>query len=263
MATITIKNEVDLEEPTCIEGLPGVGLVGKIAADHVIDTFDMTYHAAVQCSGLPPVAIYHGEESELKPPVRLYADAERDLVVLHSEVPIAAESRGEFADCVIEWIEANDITPVFLSGLPQQSQGQGQGSADGTEQTEIGGQRSPEVFGVATGDGNAHLDAAGIVPPKQSGVMSGPTGALLHEALDRGLTSIGLVVQANPQFPDPKASKALLDHGIAPITDIDIDTSPLIEQAEEIQTARQRLATQMRQANAEESSQAQPLRGFQ
>lgn len=262
MATITIKNEVDLEEPTCIEGLPGVGLVGKIAADHIIDSFDMTYHAAVQCSGLPPVAIYHGEESELKPPVRLYADAERDLVVLHSEVPIAAESRGEFADCVIEWIASNNVTPVFLSGLPQQDQEQGQGQADGSEQTEIGGQRSPELFGVATGDGNAHLDTAGIVPPKQSGVMSGPTGALLHEALDRDLTSVGLIVQANPQFPDPEASKALLDHGVSPITGIDIDTSALSEQAEEIQTARQQLATQMQQANTEESSQATSLRGF-
>ncbi|UPM44019.1 proteasome assembly chaperone family protein [Halocatena salina] len=260
MATITIENEVDLEEPTCIEGLPGVGLVGKIAADHIIDTFDMTYHAAVQCSGLPPVAIYHDEDSELKPPVRLYADAERDLLVLHSEVPIAAESREAFANCVVGWLESNDVTPLFLSGLPKQGQGQ---TDDEEQRTKIGGEHSPELFGVATGDGTDHLDAAGIVPPKQSGAMSGPTGALLHEALDRGLTSVGLVVESNPQFPDPNASKALLDHGIAPITGLDIDTSPLTEQAEEIQTARQRLATQMQQAKTEESSQATPLRGFQ
>lgn len=262
MATINVQNEVDLDEPTCIEGLPGVGLVGKIAADHIIDTFDMTYYAAVRCSGLPPVAIYHGEESELKPPVRLYADAEHDLLVLHSDIPITEESREAFAGCIVEWCAVNDVTPVFLSGLPhEQSQQQ---ANDGSE-TSVGGsgRRSPELFGVATGDGNAHLDAAGIVPPKQSGVMSGPTGALLHEALDRNLTSVGLVVEASPQFPDPEASKVLLDHGISPITGIDIDTAPLREQAEEIQTARQRLAKQMQQAKTEESSQAKPLPGFQ
>lgn len=270
MATIDVQNEIDLDEPTCIEGLPGVGLVGKIAADHIIDTFDMTYYAAIRCSGLPPVAIYHNEESELKPPVRLYADAERDLMVLHSDIPIAAESREAFAECVIEWGASNDVTPVFLSGLPQE-QGQEQ-AADASESgLGIGGggsgdgsrERSPELFGVATGDGNAHLDRAGIVPPKQSGAMSGPTGALLHEALNRDLTSVGLVVEAHPQFPDPKASKVLLDHGISPITGIDIDTAELVDQAEEIQTARQRLAKQMQQAKTEESSQATPLRGFQ
>lgn len=273
MATITIKNEIDLETPMCIEGLPGVGLVGKIAADHLINTFDMTYYAAVQCSGLPPVTVYHGEDSELKPPVRLYADAERDLLVLHSEIPIAAESREAFADCIVEWSASNDVTPLFLSGLPKeqgQEQGkkQGQGQAQGQAQaeevgTEIGGQRSPELFGVSTGDGNSYLDDAGIVPPKQGGLMQGPTGALLHEALDQDLTSVGLVVQAHPKFPDPKASKTLLDYGIAPITGLDIDTTPLVEQAEEIQTARQQLATQMQQVKTGESSQAKRLRGFQ
>lgn len=246
MATINIKHDIDLDAPTCIEGLPGVGLVGKIAADHIIDTFDMTYYGAVRCSGLPPVAIYHDEESTLKPPVRLYADAERDLLVLHSDIPIAAESREAFAGCVVEWSAANDVMPVFLSGLPQ----------DGRES-------NPGLFGVATGAGTDHLDAAGINSPNQNGVMSGPTGALLHEALDRGLTSVGLVVEANPQFPDPEASKALLDHAISPITGLDIDTESLIEQAEEIRKARERLAKRMQQAEVGESSQAQPLRGFQ
>lgn len=261
MATIDIKAEVDLDAPTCIEGLPGIGLVGKIAGDHIIDTFDMTYYAAVRCSGLPPVAIYHDEEPELKPPVRLYADAERDLLVLHSDIPIAADSREAFAGCVVEWCVTNDVTPVFLSGLPQERKLEQVGSNDDNPETRE--QDGPKLFGVATGDGNAHLTDAGIDPPNQSGAMSGPTGALLHEALDRGLTSVGLVVEANPQFPDPEASKALLDHAIVPITGLSIDTESLIEQAEEIRMARERLAKRMQQAEAGESSQAQPLRGFQ
>ncbi|WP_248908569.1 proteasome assembly chaperone family protein [Halocatena marina] len=253
MASIKLQTDIDLDDPMLIEGLPGVGLVGKIATDHLIDTFDMTYYASVQCGGLPSVAVYRGDDSVLRPPVRLYADAERDLLVLHSDVPISSDSTETFASCIVDWIAANGITPLFLSGLPEQ------GVADG----EIGTENSPELFGVATGDGISHLDREGIVPPRQSGLVSGPTGALLHEAIGANLTGVGLIVEANPQFPDPKASRVLLEHGISPIADIDIDTTSLIEQAEEIREARERFAKRMQQAQTEESSQAQPLRGFQ
>lgn len=260
MASIEIQNDVALDDPMLIEGLPGVGLVGKIAADHLIDTFDMTCYGTVQCKGLPPVAVYQGEDSTLRPPVRLYADAEHDLLILHSDVPIASESTETFADCVVDWIAENGITPLFLSGLPKEqgAGGDGDPSGDGTSGGEL-----PELFGVATGEGITHLDREGIVPPRQSGLVSGPTGALLHKAIGMDLTSVGLIVEANPQFPDPEASRILLEHGISPIADIDIDTDSLVEQTEDIQEAREQLAQRMQQADTDESTQAQPLRGFQ
>lgn len=246
MPSIDIQSDIALDSPTLIEGLPGVGLVGKIVADHLIETFDMTYYAAVRCDGLPPVAVYHGEESTLKPPVRLYADAERDVIVLNSDVPISSQSSEAFASCITGWIAENDVLALFLSGLPKEREG-----------------KPPELFGIATGGGIEYLDREGIVPPRESGLVSGPTGALLHNAVEMDLTSVGLIVEADPQFPDPEASQTLLEHGIAPLADIEIDTESLVEQAEEIRDARERLAKQMQQAETGESSQAQPLRGFQ
>ncbi|MFH0986426.1 MAG: PAC2 family protein, partial [Candidatus Micrarchaeota archaeon] len=35
-AEIYVKQEVDLHEPVLIEGLPGLGLVGKLAAEHLV-----------------------------------------------------------------------------------------------------------------------------------------------------------------------------------------------------------------------------------
>lgn len=46
-------NETELEQPTLIKGLSGVGLVGKIPADHQVTTFDMPYYASVRCEGIP------------------------------------------------------------------------------------------------------------------------------------------------------------------------------------------------------------------
>jgi uncharacterized protein len=239
-----VAEDMSLDAPTLVEGLPGVGLVGKIVADHLVNTFEMDYYAGVHCEGVPQVAVYRGERSELRPPIRLHADEERNLVVLQSDVPVSPTEASEFAACITGWLESNDITPVYLSGLPDQSDG------------------VPELYGVSTGEGNRLLDDAGIVPPAEGGLVSGPTGALLYRAGRNDLDSVGLIAESNPQFPDPEAARAILEHGIEPITGIDIDTDDLVEQAEEIQEAREQLAQQMQQAD-DESSEAEPIRMFQ
>ena len=246
MPRIQIVDEsIDLDDPTLVEGLPGAGLVGKIAADHLIAEYEMTYYGALHCGGLPRVAVYEGESSRLRPPVRLYADEATDLVVLQSDVPVSPKQATEFANCVTNWIDSNGVFPLYLSGLAEEKEG------------------TPELYGVATGEAESVLDDTGIVPPRDGGLISGPTGALLHRAVETGIDSIGLIVQTDPQFPDPEASRAILEHGIGPIAGIDIDTDRLVEQAGEIQEAREQLAKRLQDVDQDESTQAQPIRGFQ
>lgn len=246
MAQITVRDEsLSLDEPVLVEGLPGVGLVGKLAADHLVESFDMEYYAACYCEGLPRVAVYDAEDTHARPPVRLYADAERDLLVLQSDVPVSPADASEFAGCVTGWLATNDALPVYLSGIPVE------------EKTGVG-----ELYGVATGGAADLLDEHGIVPPAQAGVVQGPTGALVHEAERTDLDSLALVTESMSSFPDPEAAKVVLDHGIGPVAGIDVDTDELVEHAEEIQEARERLAQQMQQAG-EESSRAQPRGMFQ
>lgn len=246
MAHVSIAADLDLDAPTLVEGLPGVGLVGKIAADHLVSTYEMTYYGAIHCDGLPEVATYRGESSALRPPVRLYGDEERNLLVLQSDVPVSPQSADDFASCLTDWLADRDVTPLYISGLPNEKD-----------------EEPPELYGVATGNGEDLLDDGGIVPPRESGLVSGPTGALLYEAGTRDLTSVGLIVEASPQFPDPEAARAVLRHGITPLTDLEVDTEKLVEQAEEIRNARERLAQRMQQTESDESSQARPLRMFQ
>jgi uncharacterized protein len=246
MAHVAVREEMALDSPTLVEGLPGVGLVGKIAADHLVEAFEMTHYADLRCPGLPRVAVYRGEQGRVQAPVRLYADESRDLLVLQSDVPVSPNTAEEFAGCVTGWIADNDATPVYLSGLSAKKD-----------------DSPPELFGISTGDGDALLDEHGIVPPRETGLVGGPTGALLHEAEVSGLTGVGLVVEADQQFPDPEAARVLLEHGIGPVAGVDVETETLVEQAEEIRKARERLARRMQQADIDESTQAQTLRGFQ
>ena len=244
MAHIEEHAEIDLDSPVLVEGLPGVGLVGKIAADHLVESLEMEYYASCHCDGIPRVAVYEEGDAEIRPPVRIYADEARDLLVLQSDVPVSPQAAPEFASCVTGWFASNDVLPVCLSGLPEEKS------------------EPPEMYGIGTGGAGALLADHDIARPSEHGMVSGPTGALLAEAGEQGLDSLGLVVQANAQFPDPEAARILLVEGVEPISGIDVETEKLVEQAEEIAEARKRLAKQMQQAQ-EESSQAKPLGMYQ
>ena len=44
---ITVLEDVELNNPVFIEALPGIGHVGKLAADHMIDEFNATKFAEI------------------------------------------------------------------------------------------------------------------------------------------------------------------------------------------------------------------------
>ena len=244
MAHVEIhRDDIELDAPTLVEGLPGVGLVGKLAADHLVDAYGMVHYGTARCDGLPEIGVYQEGDPTVRGPVRIYADAERDLLVLKSDAPVSAQAAESFAGCLVDWFGREDVTPVFLSGMPAERDG------------------PPSLYGVATGDGAAVLSDAGIAAPSESGALTGPTGALVHEAQRVGLTSVGLVVEADPQFPDPEAAGALLEGGVGPLVGIDVDTDELIQKAEEVGQAKAQLAQRMQQGG-EESTSARPL-GFQ
>ncbi len=246
MARIAVHDEsASFDEPFLVEGLPGLGLVGKIATDHVIQELEMTHYASVHCDGLPRIGVYHHDDDTLKPPVRLYAAPDRDLLALQSEVPVSSDSAPQFAVCVTSWLEEAGVTPIYLSGRPADKDA------------------FPELYGVSTGDGRRHLDDAGLVPPRETGFISGPTGALLNRAAEVGFDSVGLIVESNPQLPDPEAARALIENGITPITDVEVDVESLTEQAEQIGEQREQFAQRMQQAEDDESTQARPLGMYQ
>jgi uncharacterized protein len=240
-------DDVALDSPTLVEGFPGVGLVGKIIVDHLIETLEMEHYANVHCEGIPPVATYQSDSNELVTPVRLYVDSDRGLLALQSDVPINPKAASAFADCVTGWFAEEDVLPVYVSGLPRQRDDQAE---------------EPALYGVGAGDGPARLEDVGIDTPTEMGMISGPTGALLSHALDNDTTAVGLVVESDPQFPDPDAAKAVIESGIEPLADVEIPTADLVEKAKEIEQARQKLLSQMQQAS-EESSRAEPIRMYQ
>ncbi|ELY63893.1 hypothetical protein C489_17637 [Natrinema versiforme JCM 10478] len=247
MAAIRLQGpDADLENPTLVEGFPGVGLVGKIATDHLVEQLDMRYYASVHCEGLPRIGVYRGGDRTARPPVRLYVSEEHDLIALQSDAPIASQAVESVADCLTGWIVEQDATPIYLSGLPAERD-----------------EDRPDIYGIATGDGGEALEGTDIPVPPEDGVITGPTGALINRAAQEGHGSLGLVVECDHQFPDPESASVLLEDGIGPVTDLTVDVAKLVDRAEEIRAKREQLAQQMQAIGQDESSQAQPLRMYQ
>lgn len=251
MAHVTVETPaVDLDEPMLLDGLPGMGLVGKLVADHVVAEFDMTYYGGVHCEGVPPVAAYRPEESSVRPALQLYADPERDVVALVSDVPVSPEDAPEFAACITEWLDANDITPVYLSGV--------NGSATTAEDRDG---RPAELYGLSTGDGDALLDEAGIVPPRYAGIVTGPTGALLERAAEVELTGVGFLVESDDEFPDLDAARRVLDNGVSPLLNVDVDTDAFDDRSVEMTPITEAYLDQLREST-DGTTRAQPTPMF-
>jgi len=246
MAGIQIHTELDLQSPTLVEGLPGVGLVGKIATDHLVETLEMEHYANVSCEGLPKLGVYAEGEREVQPPVRLYADEANDLLALQSDVPVSPQAAPAFADCVTGWLAAEDVTPIYVSGLGAENRA-----------------TPPAMFGVSTGGAGDRLDELDLATPNERGAISGPTGALVAAAAERNLPGLGLVVETNPKFPDPEAARVLIEDGIGPLAGVEVDVEALVEQAEDVQAQREQLAKKLQEAEGDASSEAKPLRMYQ
>jgi uncharacterized protein len=143
------------------------------------------------------------------------------------------------------WFLDNEVEPVYLSGLPVEEKS-----------------TPPSLYGLGVGDGLDRLAATDAEDPPEAGLVSGPTGALMSHALEHDLPATGLVVETDPQFPDPEAARRIIVDGVAPITGLDVPTDELVDRAEEIRDARERLARRMREGD-EESTRARPLRMYQ
>ena len=245
MTTIAVQEDVAVTEPSLVEGFPGVGLVGKIAADHLVQEFDMTHHANVHCDSLPKVAVYREGDTELQPPVRIYADPDRDLLVLQSDVPVGPDAASELATCLAGWYDDYSTTPIYLSGIPEEKD-----------------ESPPTLYGLGVGAGIGAVSDAGIDAPSEAGVVSGPTGVLLSDAVEADRTAVALVVESDPRFPDPEAARVLIKKGIEPLADLDVPIDHLVERAEQIRDAKERLAKRMQNAG-DESTQARPIGMYQ
>ena len=213
----------------------------------------MEYYAGVYCEEVPRVAAYRSVEPAVRPGIQLYADADRDLLVLASDIPVSTSSAREFAGCFTDWLRDRGVTPIYISGLSTDVTGGPSDDGDGQ------GRRA--LYGLSTGDGDRLLDAADVDAPAQAGIVTGPTGALLNRTADEGMDGVGLLAETDGSLPDYDAAQVVLERGVEPIAEVDVDTEAFSADAHELSSVAQSALGQL-DGDDNGNSRAQPTPTF-
>ena len=200
---VVYKEAPELKAPVLIEGLPGVGNVGKLAAEHLVDQLKAVKFIEMYSKHFPPqilvndsgtIRLVSNEFFYIKRP-----DAENDIVVLVGDYQgLTPDGQYELSDRILKVAKDLGVKMIFTLG------GYGLGKMI----------EKPRVLGAATDETLVEeMKAVGVTFSKGepgSGIV-GASGLLLGLGALQGMKAVCLMGETSGYFVDPKAAQALLE----------------------------------------------------
>lgn len=212
---IVETESIVLENPIAIEGLPDVGLVGVIAATHLVEELKLKEVAHIESRLFPPVMVLH--KGVLSDPVKIFGD--RRLLIVTSEVAIPPQSIYMLTSTLAEWFKEKSVQlSVSISGFPVQNR------------IEID---HPSTYGIGNSPKAVEVLREGGVEVMEEGFAAGIYALLLKECAKRGITSIALLTQSFLNYPDPGAAASAIT-SLNRLLKMNVNVQPLTEKADEI-----------------------------
>jgi uncharacterized protein len=203
--------------PTFILGFAGVGMIGTILCNELIEQLEMKQIGYVLSEDLPPITLFY--DGILKHPFRLYFQEKYNLLVSICEVPFVPGTYTDLARTLMSWALKSGIKDVVCV----------QGMADRNVFIREG------PYPVFAAGEAGHLDKIiknGVEKPPK-GLIMGVEAAILNECLNDKLNGAVFLTTANPQIPAPEGAAAILEK-LSVIYGFPIKTDKLLEQGTEI-----------------------------
>lgn len=246
-----------LKNPVFIEGLPGVGNVGRIAAGYLVEELKAIKFAELYSSHFMPfvllqkgstVHILKNEFYYWKPKRR--KRGQRDLVILIGDSQsIDPEGHYEIVEEILNYVRKFGVKEMFtLAGL---------GVGEKKDSPEIiGAVNSPELvkkyskYGIKFDTGD------------KVGTIVGAAGLLLGLGSIFGIKGICLLGETSgaPLIPDPKSAEAVLNT-LTKILNIKVDTSKIQKKVKEMEDFIKRVEKMQRQALMQMMKESMPRPG--
>jgi len=203
---------------TLVEAFPGIGLVGTIAANHIVDKLKMDQIGYIKSPKFPAVTSIH----DYKPmhPARIYKSDSHKLIVLFSEFVIPLTAVYELAEEILRWSTLKGIDRIISLG--------GIVIKEGSEEKKI--------YAISTTDETKRILEKNKINVIKEGATTGVSGVLLAKCAIRKIDSFSLLVETQPEYIDPDAAALLLEK-LQVILDIKIDTKELVEEAHKIEAS--------------------------
>ena len=215
-------NSPKLKNPILIEGLPGVGNVGKIAVDFLIDKFEPTPVCEIYSTSFPHSVFVNDSNLVEMPVVKIYSAKvdNQDLLLLAGDVqPVDEEASYQFSNLIVEKIkELGCKEMITLGGIGTMSE-----------------PKNPKIYGAATSKeikAEFSKRSEGIIFNKtKADAIVGATGLLLGIGKLNDIEGVGLIVETfGHQFHiGLKEAKELLKV-LKDLLGLDIDLKELDEE---------------------------------
>ncbi len=214
----------DLDDPAFVEGLPGVGHVGKLAAEHLVEEFDGELVRRVYTREFPPqVTIDDDGVAELVHAEFHAVDADgTDLLVLTGDHQ-AQSNEGHYTltDTFLDVAEEFGVSRAYaLGGVP---------TGELIDE--------PAVLGAVTdADAKSDLEDAGVEfrEDEPAGGIVGVSGLILGLGGRRGIEAACLMGETSGYLVDPKSAQAVLEV-LQSALGFEVPFEPLEERAEEME----------------------------
>ncbi|MCX8175376.1 MAG: proteasome assembly chaperone family protein [Candidatus Micrarchaeota archaeon] len=219
--TVIVELEkVRLKNPILIEGLPGIGLVGKIAADHLIAELKAKKIAELYSPHFPHQVLMQKNGVMRMIKNRFYAvrGKKQDLLVLVGDVQaVTSEGQYEITGKILDYAQKKGAKFIITLG------GYGTGKV----------QEKPRVFGIAS-----HKELVephkkyGIIFGESKGSIIGAAGLLLGLGKIRNMRGICLMGETHGSFVDPRSAQQVLEV-LCRMLEIKVDVRKLDARAKE------------------------------
>jgi len=198
---VRISKATPRKKLVLLQGVPGLGLVGKIAVQYLIDQFSPPLVARIYSDYLPlpdgsaGVRVADGDVSPATYDLYLLStdSAEADFLLLTSEVQPIPWGQYSVGERVLDFAEELGVSEVLTFG----------GYVPGSAEVE-------GIFACSNDEGLwKRLEECGV-NRLQGGFVTGAAGLLVGLAYLRGIPSACVLSTTEGQRPDPRASKRLI-----------------------------------------------------
>lgn len=204
-SVISYYEEPVLNKPVLIEGLPGVGNVGKIAADFLAEKLEAKHFATVLSKHFPPQVLINNEGVGIMASNELFyvkdvGESHLDVIFLLGDFQ-AATAEGQFLVCnemMNEIFLRYDVSTVFTLG--------GYGTGKMVDDA--------AVLGAATDTGTRDkLAPYGVTfrPGEPAGGIVGASAVLLGLAQFHGIEGACIMGETSGYLVDYKSASKVLD----------------------------------------------------
>jgi uncharacterized protein (TIGR00162 family) len=238
------RMKVELKNPILIEGLPGLGLVGKIVTRYLIKKLDAKKFAYLYSPHFPYFVLVNKKGS-----VRLLRGTfyflrnqteGNDLILFTGDSQAQTiEGQYEISDCILDFARQHNVKMIVT----------------------IGGYRmevkdKPKVIAAATNEEvlNEALQARAVLSSMGNPIV-GTAGLILGLSRFKKIDALCLLGETRGYLPDPKAAKSVLEV-LKTMLSLNVDLAGLDEEIEKAD----KMITRLQKIEEKRALQAEEIR---